>query len=151
STDKVGVTGANGEWDFAEGSTLSAFSEFLTLQNPDPATTSTVTLNYFTDQGGSVTKTVDLAPQTRTTVEDFNGALTRPGTKCNVLGGIAQSCGVGANVGGVSTQVKVASGPNIIAERPFYVNGFSFGSGPIRDGHVAFGVNSPSATWNFAE
>src|SRR5262249_37507831 len=35
--------------------------------------------------------------------------------------------------------------------RPMYVNGFSFGSGPIRDGHDAFGANSPATTWYFAE
>ena len=149
STDKVGVAGPNTEWDFAEGSTLSIFTEFLTLQNPG-ASPSNVSINYFTDQGVKVTKTIVLPPGTRTTVRVADGNQTN--TTCAISSsGDAINCGVGAGFNGVSTQVVVNSGPAIIAERPFYVNGFSFGSGVIRDGHVAFGANRPAATWNFAE
>ncbi len=151
STDKVGVTGPNAEWDFAEGSTLSYFNEYMTLQNPDPTTASKVLVSYFTDQGANPTKTLTLPAGSRTTIEVFNGDLTSPASDCTIAGGVAQNCGVGPNVTGVSTQVKVTSGPAIIAERPMYVNGFSFGSGPIRDGHDAFGANSPATTWYFAE
>src|SRR5207245_2454681 len=59
--------------------------------------------------------------------------------------------GVGRGIAGVSLQAIARNGAQIIAERPFYVNGFSFGSGAIRDGHVAFGANAPAKTWNFAE
>jgi hypothetical protein len=149
STDKVGVTAPNNEWDFAEGSTLSAFSEYLTLQNPDPSNSANVSINYFLSQGGPVTKTVTLPAASRTTVQVFNGDTTN--TTCTWSNGQALNCGVGPNFTGVSTQVLVTSGPPIVAERPFYVNGFSFGSGPIRDGHDAFGANSAAATWNFAE
>ena len=151
STDKVGVTGPNAEWDFAEGSTLSFFSEYLTLQNPDLVNDSNVTINYFTDQGAKVVRNVTLPHATRTTVQVFDGSTAPGPTTCMVSVGVAQSCGVGPGVGGVSTQVLVASGPAIIAERPMYVNGLSFGSGPIRDGHDAFGANSPATTWYFAE
>lgn len=149
STDKVGVAGPNNEWDFAEGSTLSIFTEFLTLQNPGTSP-SNVSINYFTDQGVKVTKTIVLPPGTRTTIRVADGNQTN--STCTISSsGDAVNCGVGPGLNGVSTQVVVNSGPAIIAERPFYVNGFSFGSGAIRDGHVAFGANSPSATWNFAE
>jgi hypothetical protein len=149
STDKVGVTGPAPEWDFAEGSTFSFFSQFLTLQNPDPTTDSNITITYFTDSGLTVTKTTTLPKASRTTVAVFTGDLTN--TTCPVSGGVAQNCGVGPGIGGVSTQILVTSGPNIVAERPFYVNNFSFGSGPIQDGHDAFGANSPNTIWYFAE
>ena len=150
STDKVGVTGPNAEWDFAEGSTLSIFTEFLTLQNPDPTTASNVTINYFLDTGVKVVKTITLPKGSRTTVRVPDGDQTN--TSCTIdANGNGVNCGVGPNFNGVSAQVVVNSGPAIIAERPFYVNGFSFGSGAIRDGHVAFGANSPAATWSFAE
>jgi hypothetical protein len=128
STDVVGVSAPATEWDFAEGSTLSFFSEYLTMQNPNPSSVA-VTLNYYTS---------------RTTVAVFNGDLST-----NSACAPDSSCGVGRGIGGVSTRV-VSSLP-IIAERPFYVNGFSFGAGAIRDGHDAFGANAPAPQWNFAE
>jgi hypothetical protein len=149
STDQVGASSPAAEWDFAEGSTFPFFSEFLTLQNPDPATPSAVTINYFTDAGQTVTKTLQLPPVSRTTISVATGNTSNGA--CTISGGVAQNCGVGPGIGGVSTQVLVNSGPNIVAERPFYVNNFSFGPGPIRDGHDAFGANAPNSTWFFAE
>jgi hypothetical protein len=149
STDQVGASAPAPEWDFAEGSTFSFFSEFLTLQNPDPATPAATTINYFTDSGQTVTKTLTLPAASRTTISVAAGSTSN--ATCNVSGGVAQNCGVGPGVGGVSTQVVVNSGPNIVAERPFYVNNFSFGSGSIRDGHDTFGANAPNSTWYFAE
>ena len=149
STDKVGATAAAREWDFAEGSTLSAFSEFLTLQNPDPAADANVGITYFTGQGSPLVKSVTLPHSTRTTVQVFSGSQTS-GT-CTVSNGVTQDCGVGPGVVGVSARVLVTGGPDIIAERPMYVNGADFGSGPVRDGHDAFGATGPNASWNFAE
>jgi hypothetical protein len=131
STDVVGVAAPATEWDFAEGSTLPFFSEYLTLQNPNAAPV-TATLNYFTDTGAHPVKTVPLPANSRTTVQVFDPTL-----------------GVGPGFGGVS--VKITAPSPIVAERPMYVNGFSFGSGAIRDGHDAFGANAPATQWNFAE
>src|SRR5947208_12859794 len=50
STDVVGATQQATEWDFAEGSTLSAFSEYLTLQNPNGSAVP-ASLTYMTDGG----------------------------------------------------------------------------------------------------
>jgi hypothetical protein len=47
--------------------------------------------------------------------------------------------------------VQVLASAPIIAERPFYVNGYSFGSGMIHDGHDAFGANGAATQWYFAE
>jgi len=145
STDKVGATSAATEWDFAEGSTLSAYSEYLSLQNPG-ASSAAVTLNYFTDSGQHPVKHLTLGPNSRTTIEVMSGDLSNNASCTPGAGG---TCGVGGGIGGVS--VQVLSGAPIIAERPFYVNGFDFGSGTIRDGHDAFGANAPATQWNFAE
>jgi hypothetical protein len=144
SSDIVGVPQPALEWDFAEGSTLPQFSEYLTLQNPN-ATPVTATLNYVTDVVGvHPTKTLVLPATSRTTIPVFVGD-TATTAGCNP----ASSCGVGRSFGGVSVQV-LASSP-IVAERPFYVNGFSFGSGAIRGGHDAFGANGAATQWTFAE
>jgi hypothetical protein len=144
STGIVGVVAPAAEWDFAEGSTLSVFSEYLTLQNPN-ATAVTVDLHYFTDAGASPTKTLTLPANSRTTVVVNAGDLT---TNASCVSDT--SCGVGPGIQGVSVQVRSRTLP-IVAERPMYVNGFSFGSGIIRDGHVAFGANAPNREWDFAE
>ena len=144
STDVVGVTQPALEWDFAEGSTLSQFSEYLTLQNPNGVAV-TATLNYVTDQTGvHPTKTVALPANSRTTIPVFTGNSSAT-ANCDP----GSTCGIGRSYAGVS--VQVLAGSPIIAERPFYVNGFSFGAGTIRDGHVAFGANGAARQWNFAE
>jgi hypothetical protein len=147
STGIVGTTAPSTEWDFAEGSTYSFFSEFLTLQNPNSSAVP-VSLNYFTDTGLTPSKTLTLAANSRTTVEVFHGG-TGTVSDC-VPNGAGANCGVGSGIGGVSVQVKSTTLP-IIAERPFYVNNFDFGDGTISDGHDAFGATAPASTWNFAE
>jgi hypothetical protein len=165
SHDKVGVNSAAFVWSFAEGSTLSVFSEYLTLQNPSPFAAH-LNLNYITDTGATVTKSLVVAAGSRTTVEVFNGSMTAA-SPCTP-NGVGASCGVGRGFGGVSVQVistpyciivnpiggcfLFAAMP-IIAERPMYVNnfGFSFPSGTIADGDVAFGATSAAGDWKFAE
>ncbi|HEV2952742.1 MAG TPA: DUF5719 family protein, partial [Candidatus Dormibacteraeota bacterium] len=146
SEDNVGTTQPATEWDFAEGSTLPVFSEFLTLQNPN-ATSVGATINYYTDTGAHPTKGLNLPPNSRTTIEVFKGDPTTSGS-CDPAAG---TCGVGPGIQGVSAKVTTPSGSPIIVERPFYVNGYSFGSGPINDGHDAFGAAAPATSWNFAE
>jgi hypothetical protein len=149
STNIVGVIEPNREWNFAEGSTLPYFSEYLTLQNTNSSAV-TVDINYFTDQGAHPTRQLTLQPSSRTTVEVFKGnQLTLVGD-CTPNGATA-NCGVGTGIGGVSTQVKSRTLP-VIVERPFYVNNFSFGlPGGIKDGHDSFGATIPGKLWYFAE
>jgi hypothetical protein len=146
STDQVGAPHPATEWDFAEGSTNNAYSEFLTLQNPN-AIPVPVTLNYFTDAGAHPVKHLLLAANSRATVLVYSG-LPINDSACTT--GAAGNCGIGPGIGGVSVQVT-SSGGSIVAERPFYVNGFNFGSGTIRDGHDAFGAYAPATDWYFAE
>src|SRR5436305_13512827 len=81
STAIVGTTRPANEWDFAEGSTFSAFSEYLTLQNPN-GTPAQVTLNYVTDSGAHPTRTLTLPPTSRTTVPVFSGNPAQPTAAC---------------------------------------------------------------------
>ncbi|TME57701.1 MAG: glycoside hydrolase family 18 protein, partial [Chloroflexi bacterium] len=146
STRVVGVTSPATEWNFAEGSTDPAFSEFLTLQNPNPTPTA-VELDYFTDRGDHPVKTLTVPANSRATVIVFLGDLSNK-TNC-IPSAAGANCGVGRGLLGVSVRVKSAL--PIVAERPFYVNGHDFGAGPIRDGHDAFGATAAATQWNFAE
>jgi hypothetical protein len=149
STNIVGVLEPNKEWNFAEGSTLDIFDEYLTLLNANSSPT-TVNITYFTDRGDHPGKVLTLPANSRTTVEVFKGDLVTNIAECRPNGAGA-SCGVGRGIGGVSAQVKSQTLP-IIVERPFYVNNFSFGlPGNIRDGHDAFGATIPGKLWYFAE
>jgi hypothetical protein len=143
----VGVTQPATEWDFAEGSTLSFFSEYLTLENPNSSAVP-LTLHYVTNTGLTPTKTITLPANSRTTVQVFSGAPADG--SCTISAGSTADCGIGSGFSGVSVKL-VSQGLPIIAERPFYVNGHDFGSGPIHDGHDAFGANGPAMQWNFAE
>jgi len=147
SSNLVGATRTSTEWDFAEGSTLSVFSEYLSLQNPND-TPVTVDLNYMTDINAHPTKTLIVPAGSRLTVDVARGDVST-NASC-VPSGAGANCGVGGGITGVSVQVKSRTLP-IVAERPFYVNGYSFGSGPIRDGHDAFGATAPATLWYFAE
>jgi endoglucanase len=149
STDIVGVEAPSTEWDFAEGSTLGYFSEYLTLQNPN-ATAVPASLTYMTDSGAHPTKTLTLNASSRTTVEVFKGDTLGNVVAC-IPSGASANCGVGPGVAGVAVSVTTPAGLPIVAERPFYVNGFGFGFAPINDGHVAFGANSAATHWYFAE
>jgi hypothetical protein len=164
SHDKVGVNSLAFDWNFAEGSTLSVFSEYLTIQNPSPFAAK-VNLNYITDTGATVTKTLMVTAGSRSTVEVFKGNMTAA-NPCTPNGAGA-NCGVGPGFGGVSVHVQsiayciiplgtgclLFAAMPIVAERPMYVNnfGFSFPSGTIADGDVAFGATAAAADWKFAE
>jgi len=146
STDQVGVTAPATEWDFAEGSTYSSFSEYLTLQNPRPQPVTT-TLTYLLEDfaGQAPVKTVVIPGNSRATVAVFVGdtgshPCPDPAT-----------CGVGPGWSGVGIKVTTAGGP-LIAERSMYVNGCNcWGDGVIWDGHDSFGATAPANSWDFAE
>ncbi len=87
------------EWLLAEGYTGSGFQQWLCLQNPGEANAS-VEVTYYTQEAGTLPlRTVDVPAHTRVTlmVNDHAG----PGYQ-------------------LSTRVRVASGPDIVVERPMY-------------------------------
>jgi hypothetical protein len=117
------------QWNFAEGTTLPGFNEYLTLQNPNNST-AVVTLRY-TDQSATVTtRTLSVNPLSRSTVEVFKTLY-----------------GVGPGVAGVSTTVM--STVPIVAERPMYVYR-DFGFGPVAGATDVLGATGLGTLFGFA-
>jgi hypothetical protein len=143
--DAFGATAAASTWNFAEGTTLGGFKEYLTLQNP-ATTTATATLNYFTDSGAHPVKTVSVNAHSRVTVEVFHGDATTNQGSC-VANGAGANCGVGPGIGGVS--VQVTSNQPIVAERPMYMV-LDFGSGAVAGAHVVVGATGLGTLFGFA-
>jgi hypothetical protein len=142
--DAFGANGAGTVWNFAEGTTLSSFNEYLTLQNPNPQP-APVQLSYVVS-GGVILRTLTLDAQSRTTVEVWKGSLAGLVTNC-VPNGASASCGVGRGVGGVSVQVTSTGGTPqpIVAERPMYM---LFG-GNVAGAHVVVGATGTGQTFGF--
>jgi hypothetical protein len=124
-----GVNAAANKWNFAEGTTLKGFHEYLTLQNPG-TTPANVTLNYVDTNATMTNKPVQVPPQSRLTVAVFDAAN-----------------GVGPGVGGVS--VTVNSDAPIVAERPMYMV-FNFGSGVVAGAHDVAGSTTTGTTFEFS-
>jgi hypothetical protein len=82
--ESTGVNAASKNWFLAEGATGSFFTTFLLLANPGDAV-ATVTLNYFREGGGLVTKVKTLQPRSRLTInvalEDTSLAATAVATQ----------------------------------------------------------------------
>lgn len=129
SHSALGAKGPRLSWVFAEGSTLPGFQEYLTLQNPG-STSSTVTVDYGLEGGGSRQSVIDVPAGQRRTI-DVNTAI-------------------GAPVVGHSTRVTATSA--VVAERSMYFlrPGINDDGSVTNGGHVSFGT-APAATWNFAE
>ena len=142
--DVFGATAAATTWNFAEGTTIRGFNEYLTLQNSNPTPT-TVQLQYFTSLAGiNPVKTLTLPATSRVTVEVFSGdRLDNP----SCTPGTGGSCGVGWDIGGVSTQVT-ASQP-IVVERPMYIV-HNFGTGLVAGAHVVVGATGLAQLFGFA-
>jgi hypothetical protein len=138
----LGETVARLDWDFAEGTTLAGFQEYLTIQNPNPVPAN-VALTFGTESspgvaGPVVTKTLTLAPTSRATV-NVNDPAQGIGT--GVLG---HATHVGANV-------------PILVERPLYfdrviegteINGAtaSFGTAPSQS--LFLGEGNVLSAWD---
>jgi hypothetical protein len=124
-----GVNAAAKQWNFAEGTTLQGFREFLTLQNPG-TTVANVTLKYVDASATITNKIVQVAAQSRSTVAVFDTGN-----------------GVGQGVSGVS--VTVTSEVPIVAERPMYMV-FNFGNGVVAGAHDVAGSTTTGTTFEFS-
>jgi hypothetical protein len=125
--DVMGATSLGNTFYFGEGSTLAGFFEFLTLMNVDASATSSVDVTYFFSDGTTKVVNHPVGPHSRVTVLVNDPA--EAGTFQNV-----------------SMLVHVASGPNILAERPMYFDyrGWTGGS-------VVVGAGAPSLHLDLAE
>jgi PKD domain-containing protein len=124
----LGARAPRTSWDFAEGSTLPGFQEYLTLQNP--GVSGADALVTFGIEGGG-TQTVHLSvPGGQRRTLDVDAAL---------------------GVGVVGHSTRVSSTTPILAERPMYFLRAVGDDGVlIKGGHVAFG-STPANEWDFAE
>ncbi|MBU1670360.1 MAG: hypothetical protein KKF41_11780 [Actinobacteria bacterium] len=119
----MGAAAPRTETYFAEGCTRDGFNTWLCLANPgeEPAT---VTVEYFTGTGRTLSREVTVQPGTRSTVD------------------------VNLDVGaGEDVSIRVSSSGEFLAERPVYFNYHGRWAG----GHTSSGAASPLAEWHFAE
>jgi len=101
ASDVLGAAAPSNLFYFAEGTTQSGFSEYLTIENPDPMNTALVTVTFLPANGNSpVVKLYLVAPSSRFTLDTSL-----------VLSNQAFSLVVEASVA-------------IVAERPMYFNFF---------------------------
>ncbi|HEV2953679.1 MAG TPA: DUF5719 family protein, partial [Candidatus Dormibacteraeota bacterium] len=118
-------------WSFAEGNTLSGFSEYLTILNPQTSAAN-VTLAYVGSSGSSLgTFHLSVPPLSRSTIP------------------VGQDLSHGPGIGYQDLSVQVTSDQAIVAERPMYVT-HDFGSGPVVGGDDALGAQSTSSVFGFA-
>ncbi len=109
---------------FAEGYTGPGFQEYLCLGNPG-ASAATATVTYLFNGGGSASDQVDIAANSRTTVDINNNPKVGPGREVSI---------------------QVSSSSSIICERPMYFN-----YNGCTGGSDVAGATSTSNTWYFAE
>ncbi len=113
-----------GDWYFAEGTTQSGFTEFLSVYNTSKSKTANVTFDFCLTNGQVISKNATVTANARST---FN---------------VADMIGNGKDV---ATHVKVTGAP-VIVERPMYFNYRG-----ITGGTNSLGVNILQKSWHFAE
>ncbi len=126
----------NSTWYFAEGKVGQGFTEYLTIQNPDPVNTCTVNIQYLLSTGLPVTKSLTVLPNTRWT-EGVNNDLNTPSSSTSYQA--------------VSTIVTVSNTtPNckgVVVERPIYFTNFK----GISSGTDALGATKLGTDFYFAD
>lgn len=116
----VGASTTGTNTYFAEGYTGVGFVEWLTLQNPDPLT-STINITYYFDIGSpSGPIPLTLPPQSRTTIRV--NSVVPSGRE-------------------VSVKIDTTSGPNPLVERPMYFNANPGVGTGVNGGHDVVGFN----------
>ncbi|MBN2027042.1 MAG: hypothetical protein JW854_09835 [Actinobacteria bacterium] len=112
------------DWYLAEGATFDPFTEYITIQNPNPGD-ATVAVAYYTPGGVPITRNHTIPADSRYTI---NAGLDS----------------------GASSDLSAYLHSNlpILVERPMY---FNMLYGGLPGGHCAMGVNSPSTQWYFGE
>jgi hypothetical protein len=106
--DVVGATSPATTFYFAEGTCRPGFDPYLCIQNPGGAQAN-ITITYMKGDGGTDTRTISVAPNSRSTVA--------------VKGHLGEGNDAAHDF---STKVECTNGQQIIAERPMY---FSYGAG----------------------
>jgi hypothetical protein len=124
--ESAGVTRTATDWFLAEGATGSFFTTFILLANPT-ATPASVTLTYFREGGGTVTRTRTLAAGSRLTIN----VAAEDGT-----------------LAATSVATRVTADIGIVVERAMY---WPFTPASWLESHNAFGVTETARRWGLAE
>jgi polyvinyl alcohol dehydrogenase (cytochrome) len=130
----IGKAPVSKTWYFAEGKVGAGFTEFLTIENPDPTNDCAVTLHYLLGSGHPVTKAVTVRHASRFT-ELVNADL-------NIQG----------NSGSYQTDSAIVSVTNapcagVVAERPLYFTNFA----GVSSGSDVLGSTHTGTTFYFAD
>ena len=122
-------------WYFAEGKVGQGFTEYLTIQNPDPAHACSVSIQYLLSTSTPAPKVITVAPNTRWTE------------------GVNNDLGVAAGSNGYQAVATILSVRNttvckgVVAERPIYFTNFK----GISSGTDALGATSLGTNFYFAD
>jgi thermitase len=125
----VGAAAPRQSWLFAEGYTPDGFDEYLTIMNPS-SNVAPVTITYYLSDGASEVETINVARNSRATV--------------NVHDGVTEGVGRGLTL---SAKVETTNPDGIVVERPMY---FRY-SDSVKGGHNALGAAEAKTAWYFAE
>ena len=128
------ATPVSGVWYFAEGHVGGTFTEYLSINNPDPMTDCPITVQYVQELGQIITKSVTVTRSSRLT-ESVNADMGVPATQ-------ATAVAVAAIV-----SVNPASACNgVVVERPQY-----FAWHGIKSGNDVMGATHLGKTFYFAD
>ena len=125
----------NTTWYFAEGKVGQNFTEYLTIQNPDPVNACNVNLEYLLGTGAPVNKTLTVAPGTRWT-EGVNNDLGTP-----------SGSAVYKAVSTIVTVTNATTCKGVVAERPIYFTNFK----GISSGTEVLGATHTNTDYYFAD
>jgi len=127
------VTPVSGVWYFAEGRVGASFTEFLSIDNPDPNNNCPVTIQYIPETGSIITKSAIVLHSSRLT-ESVNNDVGVPATNATSVAFSAI----------VSVNPSPCSG--VVVERPQY---FSWRG--INSGSDVVGATHLGQTFYFAD
>jgi hypothetical protein len=125
----------NTTWYFAEGKVGQGFTEYLTIQNPDPVNTCNVNIEYLLSAGSPASKSLTVLPNTRWTEGVNNDLNTRASSVSSQP---------------VSTIVTVTNAnacKGVVVERPIYFTNFM----GISSGTDALGATKLGTDFYFAD
>lgn len=125
----------NTTWYFAEGKVGQGFTEYLTIQNPDPVNTCTVNLQYLLSTGSPVTKSLTVLPNTRWT-EGVNNDLNTPASSTTYQA-----------VSTIVTVTNTNACKGVVVERPIYFTNFM----GVSSGTDALGATKLGTDFYFAD
>jgi hypothetical protein len=119
--DATAVSAPSQTWRFAEGFTDPSFETYFLVANPG-ATAGTVTLDFYLDNGTTVTKTEPIGGTSRLTVR----VAAYPELANAAFG------------------TRITSDVPVVAERAMYWGGY-------QEGHATAGLTTEASKWIFAE